>query len=450
MSLPISFGGIIPAGAGLTLALCNHLIGGRDHPRGCGAHLVSDVLASAAEGSSPRVRGSPRAKKSNHVSIGIIPAGAGLTHSQIHEEGLLWDHPRGCGAHDQSVERGWQGVGSSPRVRGSLAEPTCIKCQSRIIPAGAGLTTQLQVHPHRASGSSPRVRGSLFCPRIAPAIVGIIPAGAGLTSHRCPDTDDRRDHPRGCGAHNPLRLLCQHSRDHPRGCGAHIADPVSCAWPVGSSPRVRGSRRTVLIGNVVGRIIPAGAGLTSCCPAAYLCMRDHPRGCGAHTNRRQSTDKRRGSSPRVRGSRAVAAWIGTNVGIIPAGAGLTAACPSPDGVQRDHPRGCGAHLLPFVFCVSKLGSSPRVRGSRISRDGCHDCPGIIPAGAGLTRPLRPRKHPAWDHPRGCGAHIRRPTFMTTTSGSSPRVRGSQIPDVNNSTANGIIPAGAGLTPTTAP
>ena len=91
-------------------------------------------------GSSPRMRGSRGLLFDCRLGIGIIPAHAGLTLGNRLMAQYQQDHPRACGAHDQSVERGWQGVGSSPRMRGSQdALPSALD-RLGIIPAHAGLT----------------------------------------------------------------------------------------------------------------------------------------------------------------------------------------------------------------------------------------------------------------------------------------------------------------------
>ena len=150
--------------------------------------------------------------------------------------------------------------------------------------------------------------------------------------------------------------------------------------------------------------------------------RDHPRGCGAHASRGWSTASRQGSSPRVRGSPKKLSPNTFNAGIIPAGAGLTTRQAPRRKRARDHPRGCGAHRkLRGRFC-SWMGSSPRVRGSRPCREKGHSRDGIIPAGAGLTPTSQRRKTDSWDHPRGCGAHNQLFFSFYGFRGSSPRVR----------------------------
>ncbi len=214
--------GIIPAHAGLTQRQAAGQHDQRDHPRACGAHINVTLRSDAAEGSSPRMRGSPVMVLCMQLLTGIIPAHAGLTPAWRTFSAMIRDHPRACGAH--------------------LA------------------FSRLQ---HMTAGSSPRMRGSLVSIGDACVDVGIIPAHAGLTytvrhcSIRC------RDHPRACGAHGRLASLPPSRR--------------------GSSPRMRGSPSMLPALPAAAGIIPAHAGLTetAICPARLT--RDHPRACGAHT-----------------------------------------------------------------------------------------------------------------------------------------------------------------------
>ena len=191
----------------------------RDHPRGCGAHLLPQRRQLYC-------RGSPRWRCGPVTLPGIIPAGAGLTLSSIAATDSTRDHPRGCGAHFS--------VGLPPAPQW---------------------------------GSSPRVRGSLPTPFFRSLQAGIIPAGAGLTRY-------------GIG-------LCRRRRDHPRGCGAHALYGLPCLPLRGSSPRVRGSLYLRGWQDLRRGIIPAGAGLTDCQLSRASGLRDHPRGCGAHTKKSQ-------------------------------------------------------------------------------------------------------------------------------------------------------------------
>ena len=214
---------------------------------------------------------------------------------------------------------------------------------------------------------------------------------------------------------------------------------------LGSSPRVRGSPFSSTEDRARARIIPAGAGLTLRQAASRRLRRDHPRGCGAHWKRRLERASARGSSPRVRGSRIQLPGRHWRLGIIPAGAGLTHRQERTGRLRRDHPRGCGAHREYTLVFTIRAGSSPRVRGSRGSRRRARRRLGIIPAGAGLTRFRPDRSRSCRDHPRGCGAHVMHHSQKAACMGSSPRVRGSRSLASRRDECVGIIPAGAGLT-----
>ena len=156
-------------------------------------------------------------------------------------------------------------------------------------------------------------------------------------------------------------------RDHPRVCGEHIPQIPCVTHGAGSSPRMRGTHRISTLS--VGRrgIIPAYAGNTmdpACIPGV---LRDHPRVCGEHIDAEPVAKRRKGSSPRMRGTRPSARPCAHYCGIIPAYAGNT------------------AH--PFHGGYRRPGSSPRMRGTPDLHNKSVVCIGIIPAYAGNTTPL---------------------------------------------------------------
>ena len=233
---------------------------------------------------------------------GIIPADAGSTPFSSVCWRLCRDHPRGCGEHRTGALR-------------RLPE----------------------------DGSSPRMRGALPCRRVAVRVAGIIPADAGSTTI-----------PPACTS------TC---RDHPRGCGEHLSLLGACAVATGSSPRMRGAQNHGVKHDQTKGIIPADAGSTDWRGPQFLRARDHPRGCGEHFISYLQFDSPFGSSPRMRG-----APLSVNIyllfcGIIPADAGSTYTSISCRGQTRDHPRGCGEHLLIAFEAFLFWGSSPRMRGA---------------------------------------------------------------------------------------
>ena len=194
-------GGIIPACAGSTRRSWSSTACSGDHPRMCGEHSSARMAPSAAGGSSPHVRGALAQCVVCHDFLGIIPACAGSTDIDAIKRLVAGDHPRMCGEH----------------LDGDTLNNV-------------------------ASGSSPHVRGALATMRANWPTQGIIPACAGSTSWAVPKPRALWDHPRMCGEHR------QHAYKHTAGQG--------------SSPHVRGAPNSRRSPSANGRIIPACAGST--------------------------------------------------------------------------------------------------------------------------------------------------------------------------------------------
>ena len=299
---------------------------------------------------------------------------------------------------------------------------------------------------HCSTGSSPRVRGTHPRDRHCGAGRRIIPACAGNTRLVSRRTFLPWIIPACAGNTESEAARFEVLSDHPRVCGEHIWHAILKAKVLGSSPRVRGTRRRRPEATRKFRIIPACAGNTLKVDLGHRKMRIIPRVRGTRPGD-SSTTTVRGSSPRVRGTLA-----GLDPGrrldrIIPACAGNTRRNHRRLHCHPDHPRVCGEHTQPGVNSSSTCGSSPRVRGTR-PFDLAPDRTGrIIPACAGNTPGMVQVAIHAADHPRVCGEHpvFRRgihseigriiPACAGNTSrlldlevggiaGSSPRVRGT--------------------------
>ena len=171
--------------------------------------------------------------------------------------------------------------------------------------------------------SSPRMRGARHIAPIVGTSPGIIPADAGSTLLQ--------------------HLLAACLKDHPRGCGEHSKRLLSLMTPAGSSPRMRGARIERIIVQWRDGIIPADAGSTTLKDIRKILGKDHPRGCGEHSDQSPADGSVRGSSPRMRGARLPLVFSALTDGIIPADAGSTSATTVSTCSARDHPRGCGEH-----------------------------------------------------------------------------------------------------------
>ena len=80
----------------------------------------------------------------------------------------------------------------------------------------------------------------------------------------------------------------------------------------------------------------------------------------------------------------------SGAGIIPAYAGSTPSRRQGSCMCKDHPRVCGEHMKFMTSSYCSWGSSPRMRGARALLDGTVEVDGIIPAYAGST--CRARRH----------------------------------------------------------
>ena len=190
-------------------------------------------------------------------------------------------------------------------------------------------------------------------------------------------------------------------------CGEHDSPDVDLTYCSGSSPLVRGARALLDATSRAHGIIPACAGSTIAAPRARRLSRDHPRLCGEHVSRPPAAWSEAGSSPLVRGARTVTDVDTGRFGIIPACAGSTCRAPQPWRWSWDHPRLCGEHPVPQTPEHPAPGSSPLVRGAR------------------LTNSSPPPQ--CEDHPRLCGEHDMIILLNLFVLGSSPLVRGAPGP-----------------------
>ena len=187
-------------------------------------------------------------------------------------------------------------------------------------------------------------------------------------------------------------------------CGEHRNVTTRPTTTRGSSPRVRGTRASPSSVRLYLGIIPACAGNTVSRSRFVSLYRDHPRVCGEHRFCHARRIRASGSSPRVRGTHHVGNDAHGGVGIIPACAGNTVHLTRLRAVLRDHPRVCGEHRYGIGFDTVPLGSSPRVRGTPKKMLRLMGQPGIIPACAGNTRTPPQTLANSRDHPRVCGEH----------------------------------------------
>ena len=124
--------------------------------------------------------------------------------------------------------------------------------------------------------------------------------------------------------------------------------------------------------------------------------------CGEQENRPNHVGRILGSSPRVRGTAISTSMCSSHRGIIPACAGNSRPTAQPRCRKRDHPRVCGEQGSPSPVTPETTGSSPRVRGTDNKERFDIDVPGIIPACAGNSLAHYVATLCNRDHPRVCG------------------------------------------------
>ena len=226
------------------------------------------------------MRGAGECCRACHSAPGIIPARAGSRRCKTRWITTVPDHPRACGEQFGHGIESTSRTGSSPRVRGAGKFDSACSPSQRIIPARAG------------------------------------------------------------SRHSPTESR-ERNRDHPRACGEQSARVGDMMDAVGSSPRVRGAGRGVLVPQLGSGIIPARAGSRSRESYRAYPVPDHPRACGEQPGNKGGAGERMGSSPRVRGADPCTLHMEPRARIIPARAGSRLAGIDTDMVPEDHPRACG-------------------------------------------------------------------------------------------------------------
>ena len=132
-------------------------------------------------------------------------------------------------------------------------------------------------------------------------------------------------------------------------------------------------------------------------------------------------------------------------GLIPAHAGKTTRAKLVAFHAAAHPRACGENNKAISAPINKGGSSPRMRGKLPERAGHVLNSGLIPAHAGKTLSIGPRRKPMPAHPRACGENVSAKRSLIPKGGSSPRMRGKLLRVATLPARFGLIPAHAGKT-----
>ena len=174
------------------------------------------------------------------------------------------------------------------------------------------------------------------------------------------------------------------------------------------------------------RIIPTRVGTRYLLNAHHNYNQDHPHACGDKTFWGMSSERRRGSSPRVWGQAKKVYPKEGELRIIPTRVGTSNKLSNYIWSGEDHPHACGDKWNVNPIRHLTLGSSPRVWGQDTVFATRVIFQRIIPTRVG-TRFIRfYRLSMMIDHPHACGDKISNNRCFVSSTGSSPRVWG-QVP-----------------------
>ena len=296
---------------------------------------------------------------------------------------------------------------------------------ARFIPASAGNTLTGSL-PSAAKSVHPRVRGEhkIEDKRFVP-VIGSSPRPRGTPCVRWQGRWPDRFIPASAGNTLPEYLAALNSAVHPRVRGEHAEVKNTPICGCGSSPRLRGTRAMEPPNVAAARFIPASAGNTSCRGRSRGGRTVHPRVCGEHQAEAKVKMLASGSSPRLRGtpSRMRCSWSHCSV----------------------HPRVRGEHNLAELEWLCKFGSSPRPRGTLGIGRLLTPPPRFIPASAGNTSHSWTERQRHTVHPRVRGEHGCCGCQSSMPRGSSPRPRGTRYQQRIATRLHRFIPASAGNT-----
>ena len=277
-------GRFIPARAGNTVHPCTARRSRSVHPRSRGEHAGHGTTVEYDDGSSPLARGTPGEPATEPVEVRFIPARAGNTRLSRKSWDKTPVHPRSRGEHPPSPASPSAAAGSSPLARGTPRRGPARAPGRRFIPARAG-NTGAASSGGPARSVHPRSRGehSQLVVDVDPRN-GSSPLARGTRRHRRHRHPHRRFIPARAGNTSPPGRSCATTPVHPRSRGEHAFNVPQGSSVSGSSPLARGTLQPV--GHVHGlhRFIPARAGNTTGRWRSRSSTPVHPRSRGEHSS----------------------------------------------------------------------------------------------------------------------------------------------------------------------
>ena len=230
------------------------------HPRAGGERRAAASFMPASAGSSPRGRGTDLARELALGVLRVIPARAGNGTRPRCSSRRGSGHPRAGGERPNEGTKHRQTAGSSPRGRGTEAIFLSINPLERVIPARAGNGPPRHKARGRSSGH-PRAGGErLGMPEDQQDGIGSSPRGRGTDGGETADRYTVRVIPARAGNGGRWARRPADRAGHPRAGGERPAARGGGPRQDGSSPRGRGTAGAEVPEAERPRVIPARAG----------------------------------------------------------------------------------------------------------------------------------------------------------------------------------------------
>ena len=275
------------------------------------------------------------------------------------------------------------------------------------------------------------------------AILGTSPHLRGNPYLTLASSSERRDIPAPTGQPIDYCLADVRLTGHPRTYGATTSAHLATLDKAGTSPHLRGNQRIGQSKRRAYRDIPAPTGQPRKVSFPRRSDRGHPRTYGATTYAILNRDGDAGTSPHLRGNRRSHTPDRGLYRDIPAPTGQPASQGRRTRPCRGHPRTYGATLTTFKRAQDDKGTSPHLRGNHIAAlNACVDARDIpAPTGQPLTWPIEGEG--LRGHPRTYGATASVRVSKRSGAGTSPHLRGNLLHRHHSLELDRDIPAPTG-------
>ncbi len=151
----------------------------------------------------------------------------------------------------------------------------------------------------------------------------------------------------------------------------------------------------------------------------------HPHACGERRSRVGRPSSEPGSSPRLWGTHRFPATLGVRFRFIPTPVGNASPVYWKPGNWPVHPHACGERFSCFPVVRSNDGSSPRLWGTLHFFFSSMHFSRFIPTPVGNAIVKETGLNVVAVHPHACGERLSPPASLPRSSGSSPRLWGTQ-------------------------